>query len=190
MNKNNLDGSQNKYFKKAPQMRKDIINKAIQPFVKQVFEKIPECNSVLFFVAQYWDDESVDVVHYKIILSTELVLNMSLFESNMGNIDTDNHNLKNSKYCEYYYYVYGDNKVLEYLNSLYQDWDSNGQCISAFASYCQDGGSQNFENILYSYSLYSIFKRTQDNNSEMEVVGKMHRPYLEGVAPNWEQEDE
>jgi hypothetical protein len=52
-------------------MRQTAVRYYLEPIARLVFEAIPEANSVLLVVAQYWNDESDDATHVDLVVSSE-----------------------------------------------------------------------------------------------------------------------
>jgi hypothetical protein len=63
-------------------------------------------------------------------------------------------------------------------------WDDNGEAIALFAAFCHEEGNQE-ENFASNYSPYVLFRRpaTAGAPAEIEIVGDMIRPWLDGVGP-------
>jgi hypothetical protein len=165
---------------KTSQLREKIINTEIVPIVKLAFGKYPQLQSAMLSVAQYWNDEAADAVHYHMnfsVLSTP-ALGVELVEDD-DYMDRDLVNLP------------GLPALYEIETSLWEDlrnlergedrWNDNGNAIFAFAAYCKEGCHQEMD---YSeaYTPYAVFRRDCEKIA-IEVVGTMLRPWLDGIRP-------
>ncbi len=63
-------------------------------------------------------------------------------------------------------------------------WDNNGEAIPLFAAFCHEEGNQE-ESFAANYTPYAIFRRSAQSGApaELEVIGTMRRPWLDGVGP-------
>jgi hypothetical protein len=158
-------------------LREKIINSEILPQIQLVFSRYPQIRSAMLLVAQYWSDEADDAVHYRIIFSVlqtpiwgrELLGNDYYYEDpvnlprlpNLSEINIslwkDSHKFRRQKYT----------------------WEENGNAIPIFAAYCEEGCYQEM-NDLDAYTPYAVFRRKKEE-IEIEVVGNMLRPWLDGV---------
>ncbi len=172
--------SQHIYTKeKAAELREKIINSEIVPRIKVAFDKYPQLHSAMLLVAQYWSDEANDAVHYQMIYS---VLQTPAWGSEL--LETD--------------YYYDDPVNLPRLPSLSEiniflwenshkfrrqkySWEENRNAIPIFAAYCQEGCHQEMD-YLDTYIPYAVFRR-KEAEIEIEVVGNMLRPWLDGLRP-------
>ncbi|MEM7594011.1 MAG: hypothetical protein AAF383_21305 [Cyanobacteria bacterium P01_A01_bin.83] len=172
-------------------IRQKIIDNYALPIVKSVFEKYPQINSAYFSVAQYSSDNAFDEVHDFFLYS---VLNTPDWEayarSEQEEEDFDTYEeYKNSikdpinlpGFKEYTEDISGYSleksvKInFDYFNGL------RGEIIAAFAPFCQEGCHQNMD---YSEAdtPYALFTKTNDG-IKIKVVGKMIRPWFDGVRP-------
>ena len=163
----------------AAELREKIVSCEIVPTIKVVFDKYPQIQSAMLVVAQYWNDEANDAVHYQMIFS---VLPKPTFGVDIGGIED---------------YYDGDPINLPGLPSLYEiynsiedfcvfegeeyPWEENGNAVPTFAAYCKEGCHQDMDN-LEAYTPYAVFRR-KEGAIETEVVGEMLRPWLDGLRP-------
>jgi hypothetical protein len=162
----------------AAELREKIINHAIVPLVKAGFDNYPQLRSAMLLVAQYWDDEAYDAVHYELIFS---VLPTPVFD--LEPVDTDDYydgdtvnlpGLPNS--YEIYSPAYNQIGYNEY------SWQDNENAVATFAAYCKEGCSQEM-GYFEAYTPYAVFRR-KEGDIEIEIVGTMLRPWLDGVRPD------
>jgi hypothetical protein len=173
----------------AAELRQKMIATHILPQVKAVFGKYDQIQSIMFVVAQYWCDEANDAVHFELIPS---ILSTPSFPVQLvEEIDYQDYDRINLPELPTYYDI---------LDSIAQDlegqqeevsiryWNDNGEAIPAFSAFCKEDCDQEMDR-LDAYSPYSIFRR-KETEIEMEVVGEMLRPWLDGVRPEeWEDEE-
>lgn len=163
----------------AAELREKIIDSEIFPTIKVVFDKYPRIQSTMLVIAQYWDDEANDAVHYEIIFS---ILPTPVFGKEFGEIedyyDCDLVNLPELPSLAAIYDSIEDFCVFE---SGEYGWENNGNAVSTFAAYCKEGCHQDMD-ISEAYTPYAVFRR-KDGEIETEVVGKMLRPWLDGMRP-------
>lgn len=166
--------------KQAAQLRQKLIDSYIVPIVKANFKKYFQLKSAAILVAQYWNDEASDAVHYQLIYS---VLDTPDFEAvakaqtdwnedtvNLPGISDRGGDLIDKVYSPAF------DTTEPYL------WSDNGNAIPAFAAFCKEGCDQNME-ISEAYTLYAVLRRLGDG-IEVEIVGEMLRPWLDGIKPD------
>jgi hypothetical protein len=162
-------------------LRSKIINAEIVPTIKVVFDKYPQLQSAMLLVAQYWDDGASDAVHNTMIYS---VLPTPLWDKELLKTDYDNDSPVNlpglpnldeidAYVWEYFAKLEGEGK--EYF------WENNENAVPLFAAYCQEGCHQEMD-YLEAYTPYAVFRRKEEE-IEIEVVGNMLRPWLDGLRP-------
>ena len=163
----------------AADLREKIIDRGIVPLIKAGFDKYPQLQSAMLLVAQYWDDEAHDAVHYEIFFSVLLtpVLNVESVDIDVYH-DGDPINLPGlpSSY-EIYSAAYNKIEYNEY------SWQDNGNAVATFAAYCKEGCSQEMD-YLEAYTPYAVFRR-QEAGIEIEIVGTMLRPWLDGIRTDF-----
>jgi hypothetical protein len=161
----------------AADLRAKIISSEIVPRVKLAFSKYIQLRSAMLLVAQYWDDEASDAVHYIIIFS---VLQTPAWGREFLKNDYDDEDPVNlpglpslyeiTDYLWEYFYQFEDGEY---------SWDANGNAMLTFAAYSKEGCHQDME-YLDIYTPYSVFRRKEEE-IEIEVVGHMLRPWLDGL---------
>jgi hypothetical protein len=155
-------------------LRSKIISSDIVPIIKLIFDKYTQLQSAMILVAQYWDDEAHDAVHYAMIYS---VLLTPAWEIKIDD-DDDPINLPGLLSL---YEIYNSIEDLFTYESGEYSWEDNGNAVPAFAAYCKEGCHQEMD---YSeaYSPYAVFRRKEEE-IEIEVVGNILRPWLDGIRP-------
>jgi len=162
----------------AAKLRTIFIRNEVVPMIKSVFEKFPRIKAVVFLTAQYWDDEADDAVHPLFLLCKNENPDLDLwFEHPYDNSD----------------FLFMDETVDKNLEEMFDvfrwhgpgGWQENYDSIPLFAAFCKEGAWQD-EDYADSYLPYAIFRRGLNNSVTTEVVGKMIRPWLDGVMPEWE----
>ncbi len=171
------------YKDKAEELRNQLINDCIIPQIKGVFQKYKEIKSAILMVAQYWNDEAHDAVHQTIIYSELEEPDLLAAEKFEEEDKPDVINLPSIKneYNSYDYYLRADGN--------YKYWDDNNMAIPAFACYCNEYCHQEM-NTFEAYSPYALFKKSENNEISMKIIGVKIRPWLEGVIPDWEKDKE
>lgn len=160
----------------AKQLREYLIGKWILPGLSERFEKFPSLRSAGLFVSQFWCDEANDAVHkwmfYSVLENPDFSASFSV---QAGQTDIDHlpglpsdHDLTWNSGCQPI------------------QWDDNGIAIPAFAAFCREGSDQESFNEA-DLSLFAIFRKT-DEGIEIEYVGEMIRPWLDGIAPEFFEE--
>ena len=178
-----------KYNKEeAEVLRKSMIKEIILPYIEEVFKKNREFNSVTFLVAQYWCDEALDAVHYDFIFSilerpdveAHFHYIKSMTDENWMKLcdETNTPGLNRKNMWE---------TVKDHKKILWE-WPDNTDAIPAFAAFTTEGANQEME-MYECYSPYANFFRTKNGGVDYEVVGEMHRPWLDGVYPDWERKN-
>ena len=158
------------------ELREKIISSAIIPIINLYFSKYTQLQSAMLLLAQYWDDEAIDAVHYRLILS---VLPTPVSTIDYDCYDPDPVNLPGLPSLDEIY-----DSLIEDLDKLESGeacWQDNGNTIPTFAAYCKEGSHQEMD-CLEAYTPYAVFRRNQEE-IEIEVVGEMLRPWLDGIRP-------
>ncbi|MCA9710085.1 MAG: hypothetical protein KDK70_29875 [Myxococcales bacterium] len=171
--------------------RRRFLAQEAMPCMRRAFEHFPEFRSALLLVAQYWSDEAHDAVHYEVLFS---VLDEPDLEAARASADerTDEVNTPGRSPAELI-----DELVNQQMDELvnqqmdgqefpFMGWDENGESISLFAAFCEEGCHQDMR-YLEAYAPYALFRRSDDGIT-VEVVGTMKRPWLDGVRTQWEAE--
>lgn len=169
--------------KQVEQLRNQIIEKVVKPIVKANFNNFPQLKSATICVAQYWDDEAEDAVHYRIVYSVLYTPDIESATKAQGECSEDVVNLPGISNedgeipNEIYYLPVKDGEEV-------YCWLDNGDAIPAFAAFCKEECHQDMIG-LEAYSPYAILRRLDNDNIEVEVIGKMLRPWLDGMKPVW-----
>lgn len=174
------------------EFRERIIRDEFSPTVSKMFSAHPLLNSATMFVAQYHCDEAYDAVHFELAYSFAHNPDIAQYAKRRSERefedDFDEHLLWLMEGAEGAAALKWDpvihNPILndECINS----WDENDQIISYFAAFTAENGSQE-ETFAENYLPYAIFQR-DGKNVKSTVVGKMVRPYLDGIPTEYEQE--
>jgi hypothetical protein len=161
----------------AAELREKIISSEIVPKIKVVFDKYPQLRSAMLLVAQYWDDEADDAVHYEIVFSVlpTPALGIKLVE----NDDYDEYDPVNLPGLPSLYRI--SSEAYHKVEDEEYAWRDNGNAVATFAAYCKEGCHQEMD-YLEAYTPYAVF-RWKEADIEIEVVGTMLRPWLDGVRP-------
>ncbi len=171
--------SQHIYTKEeSAELREKIINSEILPTIKVVFDKYPQLQSAMLLVAQYWNDEANDAVHYTVIFS---VLPTPAWGREFLETDYDDDDPVNLSGLPSLYEIYDSIEDFCLFESGEYCWENNGNAVPTFAAYCKEGCHQLMDD-LDSYTPYAVFRRKEEE-IEIEVVGNMLRPWLDGLRP-------
>jgi hypothetical protein len=158
-------------------LRVKIINAEILPTIKVVFDKYPQLQSAMLLVAQYWNDEANDAVHYTMVFS---VLPTPAWGREFLETDYDDDDPVNLPGLPSLYEI--NDSLWEYSDKFESGeycWENNGNAVPTFAAYCKEGCHQDMD-YLEAYTPYAVFRRKEEE-IDIEVVGNMLRPWLDGV---------
>lgn len=175
------------YKDNAENIRNELIKDIIIPEIKGTLKKNKVINSAIFMVAQYWNDEAGDAVHYQIIYS-ELdepnLIAASRFEKKDKH---DKVNLPNiiNEYNDYYCSLDSEKNNLILDERTFKYWPDNNDAIPAFACFCKEYCHQGMRT-LEAYSPYALFKKINYDEISIKIIGKKVRSWIEGVMPNYE----
>lgn len=160
----------------AAQLRDQLMEEWVKPAVQACFDRYPELGSVILLVAQYWDDEALDAVHNFFVFSVlETPDLQAAFWAEENDPDTDPINLP------------GLPAPWELLEIVWQRdwqqsdricWEDNGIAIPAFSAFCREGAHQAMS-LSEAYTPYAVIRRRPNQELEVEIIGKMQRPWLE-----------
>lgn len=151
------------------ELRREYLEQRIAPVVRQIFKDHSQLQSIMMLVAQFWNDEADDAVHYRLVLSELPTPDVSaaLEQESDPNLPSGGEQFWMG---------------LKYKRQV--EWDANHQPIALFAAFCKEGCSQDM-GVHEAFSPYAIFRRKGDA-LQVEVVGVMLRPWLDGVRPQSE----
>ncbi len=150
----------------AADLRDSLMSQSIAPFVRERFDSHSILISAVVLVAQFWNDWADDEVHIEIRFSIHDTPSMSPID--WGNF-------------------YGDPEpdpdlppgIAQRTLSEYPSLDvSRDLAVPALAAYCLEGGDQN---LIESFTPYAVVRR-RGNDIDIDIVGEIHRPWLDGVA--------
>lgn len=182
------------------EMRSTFLEWYFFPIMAKLFQRYNWVKGAYLAFAQYWNDEASDAVHYSIQLLTNKDLNwLDSFskeknESLGDYFDARNYHSLDPRDWAAEQLV--DSVKRELFNKEYGFYYDNGDLIKAFASFTQDGFSQESER-QEAYSPYLKIwwepSKYSHKNADIElkwmIVGKMYRPHLENVSSEWAQEN-
>ncbi|WP_338867780.1 hypothetical protein [Myxococcus stipitatus] len=144
----------------------------VEPTVRRCFQRYPRLRSMTLLLAQYWNDEADDAVHYRFVFS-ELETPDVEASSRAGEEDAVN-----------FATPPGDSFWNDYNHRYIGNWPDNHDAIPAFAAFTREDCHQEMT-LGEAYEPYVIFRRTGQDFS-MEKVGQMLRPWLDGVKASWD----
>ena len=150
-------------------MRSELIDVECANHVAAVFEAHPILQSALLLVAQYWNDNANDEVLLDWRFSMHETPSMepatwfNWYSSAEGRTDPDLPSHLNQFKFE-----------TDFL--LFPGWDKT---VPALAAFCLEGGDQNYPE--QSFAPLAIYRKSPTGVA-VEMVGEMHRPWLDGVA--------
>ena len=162
-------------------IRQNVIDNYVLPIVKRAFAKYPQINSATFAVAQYWD-YGVSKIHDFFLYSVLDIPDWEAFAQSEKEGIEDSINLPGfEEERERFLFWSIIEKELSKEEQKHCNWDNTRELIPAFAAFCKEGSHQDMD---YSeaYTPYAILRRT-DNRIVVEIVGKMLRPWLDGIRP-------
>lgn len=203
----------------AAQRRFKLLDESFVPLIRRAFRKHPQLQSAVMLVAQYWCDEAEDAVHCELLFSqlpTPDIAAANAARKAEDEADGYDFNAPAPKERPWHRWFPAlrpqpplteqeldsqvqalrhvnlppgiDPMVLERETMWEVPWDSNEEAISLFAAFCLEDCHQEMEPG-EAYAPYAIFRR-QGTNVEVEVVGTMRRPWLDGVLPSWQEQQQ
>jgi hypothetical protein len=183
--------------------RAEIVS-AMMPMVQRAFADHPGIQSAVLMVGQFWADEALDAVHGALCYSVSRDPDINayaraserMYNELLGDADMDALDEQMSAYSTWIEGplaeaqlggVWTADRRFDFNESYVDfwravDWDSNGDAIPLFATFCVEGADQEQPTGL-SHAPYCIFRRAADGGVSVDVVGVKARPWLEGVAP-------
>lgn len=150
------------------------IKSTVMRGVRKVFFDHPSIRSATLLVSQYWDDEATDAVHATVVFSVLDTPNLDAhFDSQVWDEETNEYGTDTLNL--------GDTELdfWSYWADLH--WDDNNEAIPLFAAFCVPGSQD--RSSLENCRPYCIFRRDNDDEISIEVVGTRYRPWLDGVQP-------
>ncbi len=178
--------------------RKEYMETVVKPMVEHIFKMYPKLNGAVLKVAQYWCDEARDAVHGKLGFSLYRNPDIEAWINRLHKLWTDPklsmtpieewflEGEKTIQLADIKFDAWGEPDIEDLIFNQF-GWSDNGNAIPLFAAFCKEGGDQCFSP-KENYLPYAIFKRDESNQIETQVVGKMIRPWLDGVMPEREAE--
>jgi hypothetical protein len=159
----------------------------LKPALGEVFALHPWISSAAVCVAQYWDDEAADAVHCRVVLSRleDPDLRSGLMwegDDDVNLPDQQGGRLVGDQYSLMFHRPDGTSRLYEDGTGAF-GWDDNGEAISLFAAFCSEGSNQCMDPA-DCYVPWGVVRRGA-RGLELEVVGTMLRPWLDGIAPEW-----
>lgn len=145
----------------------------VVPVCQSMFHAHPSAQSITYAVAQYWNDEADHAVHSHFSVST--ARNPSWREAH------DDHEAN-----------FEGTYSWDHRPKDRSELDDNSTMITAFASYCEEEGSQEDE-VAEAYTPYALVRRVvlpgskSDIDVSVEIVGRMFRPEWED---SWHDEED
>lgn len=138
-------------------------------------------------VAQYWADEANDAVHYDIAFSVLSTPELPILAEEDSEEEDEGKNAVNLPELPTNWEILDTLDLNIDANINIRWWDDNGEAIPAFAAFCKEDSHQEMDR-LEAYSPYAVFRR-KGLEIETEIVGKMLRPWADGMRPEeWDEE--
>lgn len=145
------------------------------PFARRVFDLLPEVQSVVYAVGQFWSDEAEDAVHEIMAPSLDRdpkwpeILRPPLYESEGFAELADDVEARIPT-------LHGPG--LFRLGCEFPGLDDNGSMITAFAAFCPEGCDQEMPHG-ESHVPYAIAQRGAGGAVDLQIVGVLSRPEWE-----------
>jgi hypothetical protein len=147
--------------------------------IRPYFSTHPQIQSACVMVAQFWNDEAHDAVHAQVVFSQLATPDLdAYFTAGEWDPVTDTHGTDD---------INGQFGIDGFELYMATRWDSNGEAIPLFQAFCVDGYQD--ESDMYNFRPYCVLRRSEAHPDvlEVEVVGQMIRPHLDGLKPEEEQ---
>lgn len=164
--------------------RAAYIESEVYPYARKWMARLPELQTAVLFVAQYWSDEADDAVHGEVAFSTrsepDIPAYLRALEAAEAADDYED-------YEGWSNFMEGPEvaaRVAEDLDDLWLSWDDNGGAIPLFAAFCKEDCHQEMP-MSEAYAPVAIIRRGADGALRTEMIGQKLRPWLEGVKPEW-----
>lgn len=177
--------------------RLNVLETNICPVILKVFEKFPKLNSAVLMIRHNDQGEIKDAIQAQLAFSLETNPNLQRWYDDYE-IDRD----RNFKGRELF--VEGragaltadipfDADGISAVQKIVQEnleWDQDDLAISLFSSFCP--GADNIDLIVVdNFIPFAILSRGIDGSDlDIGIAGSMYRPWLDGVMPLAEQEEQ
>lgn len=168
------------YGTSQKEMQQMAIDWYIRPIARLFFAGCEKAQSLVFAVAQYWDDEADDAVHSTFVGSSEKnptwpeCLNyqhnsLLIARGDSGSYANPKPTARNAL----------ERALCTVTGNSYEHLDDNGTGIIAFAPYTPEGGDQN-QSTADNYAPFVIARRPDnpDDDVSIEIVGHVHKPHF------------
>jgi hypothetical protein len=175
----------------AAALRERLVRETVLPEVRAVFAEVPEVQSAVFCVGQFWCDEADDAVHSLTLFSAQAEPDLDRFQREKATFE----NAEGDRFDRAGMVLENDSTLTDEALAAISDllwrrprlqpravWDSNGEAIPAFAAFCEEDAHQEMPP-QEPYSPYAVFRRGSDGPVG-EIVGVMLRPDHDGVPPS------
>ncbi|MEO1028346.1 MAG: hypothetical protein AAFX02_04740 [Pseudomonadota bacterium] len=194
--------------------RQKALDEVIIPNVSFYFDRFEAFQSAVLFVSQYWCDEAHDAVHNNLLFSLYDAPDFTAHRARIDQFEVSEEAKEASELVwEAHEYLFEPDEAVPllmkhlegrdcfevfyddyavHLKRIYKKswkapfWDENNEMIPAFAAFCPELGSQE-DHPLHSAAPYAIFRRGAEGTITTEIICEMIRPWLDGVAPEWER---
>lgn len=159
----------------SAELRERCMQERFIPFAKRVFDALPEANSVVYAVGQFWCDEADDAVHEAMLPSLDRdpkwpqFLRPPLYAADGGSDLAPDADAR---------LIGPGGTGLFRLGFSFPDLDENSTMITAFAAFCAEEGDQDMT-VAESHVPYAIARRGAGGAVELEIVGVLSRPEWE-----------
>lgn len=172
--------------------RLEYIERAIVPVVRRGFALDGRVRSAVLMVAQYWNDEADDAVHGTILYSLREDPDLAFYVANARWQSEEEYESVEYDGTDQSWLWSVEGPAAGLVDFEYRGvtcalrWADNSDAIPLFAAFCKEGCDQDMH-IAESYAPYCIFRPDKDE-IRIEVVGKMLRPWLDGVERTEDEE--
>jgi hypothetical protein len=162
----------------SAELRRNMVEQSWRPAAARIFAALPEVQSVVFAVAQYWNDEAADQVHWRELPSLERdprwpeMLTRPLYESEGDDFLAAEFVRRLPPTPE----GHPATDISDLTRPL--PWLDEDKVITAFASCCTEGCHQEMS-VAEAYRPYAIARRDGNQGVAIEVVGRVIRPEWE-----------
>jgi hypothetical protein len=147
------------------QERERYIQALLLPFVREQVALDDSIRSVLFTVAQYWDDNASDQVHMDALFSTQ---SQPIWPHDCDWGDVPTNNGTSCQRCR----QNGEEVDPPYEPAFFRAWESM----------CREGADQNLDT--HQNHLPAVLVQINGDNLSHQIVGRFVRPWLEEQVPN------
>ncbi len=175
--------------------RLKVLEKDFVPPIKKIFDQYPKIESAVLLIGQYWSDDAYDRIQYMLPFSIETQPDYERWLAYIEDPDQEDQFWSSKEYfieglrgateAAINFDAQGNSTIETQTRKELNHFDND--YIPLFSAFCKEGGHQD-ASYAHNYTPYAIFRRGDKGaDIDIEIVGEMLRPWLDGVMPLAEQ---